>query len=713
MKNDYDKIINLEIDIIDDEQSHENGEDAESSTNSKVKKIIKFTPYQKTKKVFTEEEIKDRNCRTIKVINIPIEIPNYQIRKKMAFIPELEIYIFKLSLHIKKKKVYKNYTKAYALEVNNPKYIFIPCNPNNNKPLNYAIVYYENDEDIGITAERNTIFCNRTLYWGTPGEKSCHRCGSFDHLISKCDIEPSAKPRVMNRKQKLKEFRQENNKKFKKGRDASRAVFNKYGEIEENGFYTRIRNLYIQAFITYKKEESLQKLYKGIWSEWIGKHQVLIVPKILLEDEIEKRSINPNNNKPLNYAIVYYENDEDIGITAERNTIFCNRTLYWGTPGEKSCHRCGSFDHLISKCDIEPSAKPRQSNNSNNYSKYNNGNINRYWNKNISRDRNNNVNEKSLDQGIFTQIKQLNENLNKLANDFKKIQQENYRIKSEFYKYKENKSTTSSGKNIKVNQDRSKIALQNENKKRSRVDNEQLEASGSSDIENSLKKQNNEINRFGDALSTMSKNISKIMEYFTSDNNNDVNNFQGIKLLTIRPLQFNMVQLIIVVYVNLSIALSVINQDIFLVKLQSDKEKTNLEILLNNVIYICGSPITPEIHNHYKKFMLDKKSIGKNELLESDDSLKKNLLLYIHFAKLVKVKKKHYNNPSPVNQKSRSNLNNQQIYRQKTSQRLNLSDIIKIASLNIKGITDVKKQFLIDILGEYNITILGLSETNI
>ncbi|CAB4385742.1 unnamed protein product [Rhizophagus irregularis] len=61
-------------------------------------------------------------------------------------------------------------------------------------------------------------------------------------------------------------------------------------------------------------------------------------------------------------------------------------------------------------------------------------------------------------------------------------------------------------------------------------------------------------------------------------------------------------------------------------------------------------------------------------------------------------KKKHYNNPSPVNQKSCSNLNNQQIYRLKTRQRLNLSDIIKIASLNIKGITDVKKQFLIDIL---------------
>ncbi|UZO05280.1 uncharacterized protein OCT59_025638 [Rhizophagus irregularis] len=363
MKNDYDKIINLEIDIIDDEQLHENGEDAESSTNSKVKEIIKFTPYQKTKKVFTEEEIKDRNCRTIKVINIPIEIPNYQIR----------------------------------------------------------------------------------------------------------------------------------------------AVFNKYGEIEENGFYTKIRNLYIQAFITYKKEESLQKFYKGIWSEWIGKHQVLIVPKILSEDEIEKRSMytvkltglpwnstaydihealevnnpkyifiprNPNNNKPLNYAIVYYENDEDIGIAAERNIIFCNRTLHWGTPGEKSCYRCSSFDHLISKCDIELSAKPRVMNRKQKLKEFRQEN-----NKKFKKGSYANVTK----QNSFEKCQQ--------TNDFKKIQQENYRIKSEFYKYKENKSTTSSGKNIKVNQDRSIIALQNENNKRSRVDNEQLEASGSSDIENSLNKQ--------------------------------------------------------------------------------------------------------------------------------------------------------------------------------------------------------------------------------
>ncbi|CAB4380991.1 unnamed protein product [Rhizophagus irregularis] len=170
---------------------------------------------------------------------------------------------------------------------------------------------------------------------------------------------------------------------------------------------------------------------------------------------------NPNNNKPLNYAIVYYENDEDIGIAAERNIIFCNRTLHWGTPESKLKEFCQE-------------------------------------------------NNKKFKKGSYANVTK--------QNSFEKRQQKN-------------KSTTSSGKNIKVNQDRSTIALQNENNKRSRVDNEQLEASGSSDIENSLNKQNNEINRFGDALSTMSKNISKIMEYFTSDNNNDVNNFQGDKII--------------------------------------------------------------------------------------------------------------------------------------------------------------------------------------
>lgn len=455
-KRDYEKIINLEIDIIDDDQSRDNNETSESDNNQTVKETVKFTPYNKVKKVFTDEEKEERNRRTIKVINIPIEIQNYQIR----------------------------------------------------------------------------------------------------------------------------------------------AIFGRYGEIEENGFFTRIRNLYVQAFITYKKEDSLTQFYNGTWSEWIGKHQVYIIPKVLSEEETEKRAMftvkltglpwnstafdlhealevnnpkyifiprNPNNNKPLNYAIIYYDNDENLAIASERNIIFCNRALHWGIPGEKSCHRCGSFDHLVSNCDIEPSTKPkvmnrkeklkefRQANNrkfkkgsfanvakqdtstryqrNNNTRKFSNNNsnkVNRFWNKNLSRDRNDN--EKSRDQGIFSQIKELNDHLTQLTNEFTKIRMENNRIKEEFTKYKNNRSTTTSGKNIKVNKDRSTIAIQNENNKRSRIDSDNAEPSGSSDLDERLNKQNNEINRFGNALSAMNQNISKIMAYFTSDDNN-VNNSKGKEII--------------------------------------------------------------------------------------------------------------------------------------------------------------------------------------
>ena len=93
------------------------------------------------------------------------------------------------------------------------------------------------------------------------------------------------------------------------------------------------------------------------------------------------------------------------------------------------------------------------------------------------------------------------------------------------------------------------------------------------------------------------------------------------------------------------------------------EEKTSLEILLDNVIYICGSPIIPETHNLYEKVYIRQKIHcnspieavyyschrlkteiicfycgEKNELLEPDDDLKKILQLYIHFIKLVKVK---------------------------------------------------------------------------
>ena len=95
----------------------------------------------------------------------------------------------------------------------------------------------------------------------------------------------------------------------------------------------------------------------------------------------------------------------------------------------------------------------------------------------------------------------------------------------------------------------------------------------------------------------------------------------------------------------------------------SDEEKTSLEILLDNVIYICRSPIISETHNLHEKVYIRQKIYcnspveavyyscrrlktevicfyceEKDGLLESDDTLKKNLQLYILFFKLVKAK---------------------------------------------------------------------------
>ncbi|GES96333.1 hypothetical protein GLOIN_2v1811259 [Rhizophagus clarus] len=49
-----------------------------------------------------------------------------------------------------------------------------------------------------------------------------------------------------------------------------RAVFSRYGEIEEKGFYTRVKGIYQQAYITYKEEDALT-IFSKHWSVWAFK----------------------------------------------------------------------------------------------------------------------------------------------------------------------------------------------------------------------------------------------------------------------------------------------------------------------------------------------------------------------------------------------------------------------------------------------------------
>lgn len=101
----------------------------------------------------------------------------------------------------------------------------------------------------------------------------------------------------------------------------------------------------------------------------------------------------------------------------------------------------------------------------------------------------------------------------------------------------------------------------------------------------------------------------------------------------------------------------------------NDDEKISLEILLDSVIYICGSPIVAETHNLYEKIYIRQKihcnsSVEavyyscrrlkteiicyycgeKDELLESDENLRKNFTTIYPFCQ--SCKSKGYNWPT-------------------------------------------------------------------
>jgi len=122
-----------------------------------------------------------------------------------------------------------------------------------------------------------------------------------------------------------------------------KAVFSRYGELEEDGITTRLKGIYRQAFITYKDELSVQTFYAQ-WSVWAFKECLSVVPVLIDEEKRSERfqfatkinglpfntfardlqslvtetsaaSIfiprNPVTYKPMRYAFVYFRNEED------------------------------------------------------------------------------------------------------------------------------------------------------------------------------------------------------------------------------------------------------------------------------------------------------------------------------------------------------------------------------------------------------------------
>ncbi|CAB4376440.1 unnamed protein product [Rhizophagus irregularis] len=113
-----------------------------------------------------------------------------------------------------------------------------------------------------------------------------------------------------------------------------KAVFSRYGELEEDGITTRLKGIYRQAFITYKDELSLQPFYAQ-WSVWVFKECLSVVSVLLSEDKKSER------------------NDEDFSIATINVYEYEGQQLEWFPLDTKSCHRCGYMGHIAKECQTE------------------------------------------------------------------------------------------------------------------------------------------------------------------------------------------------------------------------------------------------------------------------------------------------------------------------------------------------------------------------
>lgn len=155
---------------------------------------------------------------------------------------------------------------------------------------------------------------------------------------------------------------------------------------------TRINmtKLYQSAYITYENQDSIAQFYAGKWSTFIGKHNVGATPVNISQEQRDLRREfgvklsgfkpgttgfdilpllqnfnikycffprNAYNNSPRNYAFVYFQNDEDMGVAIDNTLKFENRELFWYPVETQVCYKCGRDDHIVSECTSQPPKK--------------------------------------------------------------------------------------------------------------------------------------------------------------------------------------------------------------------------------------------------------------------------------------------------------------------------------------------------------------------
>jgi hypothetical protein len=175
-----------------------------------------------------------------------------------------------------------------------------------------------------------------------------------------------------------------------------RSTFERFGNITR--LTTQTRGMHQHAFITYETQQMVQPFFDSIWSVFILKDCVRVLPKTLpqqardlrrehcikisglpygtcahdlhhiLRDTKAKSCFIPrkrNNYNYCNYAFLTFVDDDILQNAISQNYAIKNYELFWTSPDAKTCHMCGSPGHLVKECpskqqQIEKSQRDKQ-----------------------------------------------------------------------------------------------------------------------------------------------------------------------------------------------------------------------------------------------------------------------------------------------------------------------------------------------------------------
>jgi hypothetical protein len=163
---------------------------------------------------------------------------------------------------------------------------------------------------------------------------------------------------------------------------------NKFGKIE--ALRMRIAGPWYRADITFEQAEGMQQ-HKELWSIQYKKDLCRIAPAYFTRDDIEQRhqytaklTNLPFGTTPVDlqeilrqvkaktcfiprtrtqysrkrFAYISFESEEDLqNVMTHIRVVFNDNELYWEAENSKTCHKCGSSQHLVAKCSEKESAE--------------------------------------------------------------------------------------------------------------------------------------------------------------------------------------------------------------------------------------------------------------------------------------------------------------------------------------------------------------------